>query len=525
MAFNGLLDNVVAMWPLNNSFGDSLDVYASGGGGVAYPLTHEAGATISITGFFTPGLAKSFSTGTFNRMKFDDSSGQVFAAGDNDFTIMVWVSSFRGSNNPYLAKWPSDGTNNSWILFNRTTLPGHRFTISSDGSATETIVEILNPDAVGGGSFYQLVIAGYDSVTEEIWMSLDGGAKVRVAHSGGAFAGGNSELTIGWFATLFGDHDQDESAYWNTQLSDAKIQSIWNGGAGLRMTEWDATIPEQDGSNILLDLQSYFNGYEASGQQRVDLHSSSNTMSEAGAGAPIDQGIGLPAIAKTTASVDFSSNDASPEFLEKTSPVGMGGGTDSFTVAAFVEFNHNISDIQGIIGRWVNTGDQRQFTLIVEAQPEAFLQFLVTSLGTNASITSARALEDFTAQNPAGNQTRYIVAWYDGDLNTTNIQLSNGIVVTTAGPSTIFNSSSPFHVGNVEVGTDEPLVGQVAFWGYWRRVLTQPERTFLFNFFGGQPYEALVAADSSGAGAVDSSAQWFWSGRRQRRRASGLILP
>jgi hypothetical protein len=520
MGLNNLLDGVFAMWPMNNNFGDSLDVYASGGGGVAYPFTHEAGATISVTGKFVPGLAKRFSTGTFNRMKYDDSSSQVFAAGDNDFSVGAWVHSARTANNPYFGKWPSDGVNNSWVFWNVAGTQSHRFTISSDGSATETIVEVANPDTVSGGSFYQLVVAGYDSVTEEIWMSVDAATKVRVAHTGGAFAGGNVELTIGWFATIFGDQEQDEGAYWNIQLSDAKIAAWYAGGTGLRMTEWDATIPEADGSAILTSLVSYFNGFELSGQDRVDLKGGGNTMSEAGVGAPIDQGVGLPAIANTTASVDFSSNPGSLEFLEKVSPVGMGGGTDSFTFCCMLEFDHNAtSNIQGIAGRWVEPTDQRQFIFFVHPQPSAFLRLTLNPDGLGPSNVGIFSTEDFTNQG-AGTQTRFLVGWYDGDLNTINIQTSNGIVVSAAGPSTIFDSSVPFVVGNVDTGIDEPLIGQIALWGYWRRVLSQPERTFLFNFFGGQTFAALVAADqSSGASTVDiDSYHFYWSKRRLRER-------
>jgi hypothetical protein len=451
-------------------------------------------------------------------MSYADVVGKVFNPGDNSFTVGCWVKSVNNANNPYLAKWDStDATaNRSWLLWNRSG-QGHRLSISSLGVVEETTLTIANP----GPTNWQLVIAGYDAVAEEIFMSLDGAAKVTTAHTGGAFATAAVNLTLGWFqgvSKTMGNQDQEETAYWAGRvLSNADCATIWASSAGLRMTEWDATVPEADGSAILTSLVSYFNGFEASGQDRVDLKGGGNTMSEAGAGAPIDQGVGLPAIAKTTASVDFSSNPTGVEFLEKTSPVGMGGGTDSFTIAGFFEFDHNHGDIQGLMGRWVEPTNQRQFILFVNPQPDAFLRLTLNSDGTGPGNVGVQALEDFTLQNNLGSQTRFVVGWYDGDADTTNIQLSNGIVVSAAGPSTIFDSSVPFQVGVVDIGTDEPLIGQAAFWGYWRRVLNQLERTFLFNFFGGQTFAALVAADTSGGdGAVVAAGYNYYYRTRVR---------
>ena len=518
MAANGLLDGIVAMWPLNNNIFDSLDVYASGGGGTTFPFSHVAGVTAS-TGVakFLPGLAKAFGTSSANRMDFDDSVGQVFAAGDNDFTAMAWVWSFRGSNNPYLGKWPSDGVNNSWVLWNRSASQTHRLTISADGSATETVVEIANPDTTGGGGFWQLVVAGFDSVTQEVWMSLDASAKTRVSHTGGAFAGGNSRLSIGWFATLFGSHNQDESAYWDRQLSDADIAAIWAGGAGLRMTQWDATIPEGDGTGILTDLVSYYNMFDPSGGDRIDSNAGLNDLKEAGAGAPIDQGSGLPAIANTTANVDFSSNPSLVEYLEKVSPVNMGGGTDSFTICGFFEFDPKAASPQGLIKRWLTTGNQRQFLLTIRAGPSAIWRMHLSLNGAN--IISLDALEDFTTAPTGSSITRFAIAWYDDSDNKINIQLSDGPVVSGGGPASVFSSTQPFQVGRGDNGAIQPLVGGAAFLGYWRRVLPQKQRTFLYNFFGGRTFAELVAADSGdGPGAVDDAAyNYYWKDRRRRR--------
>lgn len=492
MANNGLLDNIAGMWPLNNNIFNSLDVVAPPL--TQHPFTHEAGATISGTGKFTPGLAKNFATGTGNRLSYADIAGKFFNPGDNSFSLMAWVKP-PDSNNPYLAKWDStDATpNRSWLLWQRT--GNHQFEISSAGVVSETIISIANP----GPTNWQLVICGYDAVNEEIFMSLDGATKITTAHTGGASASAAVNLTIGWFqgtVRVMGNQDQDETAYWAGRvLTDANCAAIWNGNAGLRMTEWDATVPVSDGTGILTGLVSYFNCFEASGGDRIDLHSGDNDVSETGVGAPIDQGTGLSGIANTTNHVDFTSNPGSLEYLQKASPVGMDGGAGSFTVAGFFELRQVAASFQGLLSRWLAAGNGRQWNLY-EQTPDRQLAFVVNVDGTVSGTTGLLDPEVF--QNAATRVVRFVVGWYDGDADTVNIQVSNGAVGSVAGPASVFNSSTPFQIGHTNNATPQPLEGGAAFVGYWNRVLPQLQRTFLYNFFGGQTYAALVAADSGG---------------------------
>ncbi len=516
MALNGLLDNIAGMWPIDQNIFDVLDVVPL----IQHPIRHEAGATITITGKFTPGLAKNFGTDSANRLSYADIAGKFFNPGDNSFTVMAWVKT-PDANNPYLAKWDSrDATpNRSWLLWQRQTT--HRFEISELGVVSETQISIANP----GVTNWQLVIAGFDAVNEEIFMSLDGATKITTAHTGGASATAEVNLTMGWFrGTIFimGGHEQDETAYWAGRvLSDADCSTIWAGGAGLRMTQWDATVPVADGTGILTGLKSYYNLFEASGGDRIDLHSGDNDVSETGAGAPIDQGTGLPGVANTTANADLSSNPGSVEYLEKTSPVGMGGGSGSFTVAGFFEFDPKRGQFQGLISRWLASTDQRQFMLYINDGPSALWQFNANPDGMVGTSVGAVAPENFTSAPVGFSITRFCVGWYDGDADTTNIQLSDGPIVSMAGPSTVFNSSIGFQIGHTNNFVTQPLVGGAAFVGYWTRVLTQVQRTFLYNFFGGRTYAALVAANGNGGGGggeEETDYNYYWA-RRTRQEA------
>lgn len=519
---NGLLDNIRGGWTLDWARGNALDVMGEGGAIPLnkFPFSHVIGQTASISGKFAGGLAKAFGSDIGNRMDYDDSSAQDFAAGDNDFTVMAWVRSNNNFNNPYLAKWPADGTNECWLLWNRASIfEVHRFSISSDGTA-ETTVDIANPDATGGGA-YQLVIGGYDSVTEEAWISVDASAKVRVAHTGGAFTGGNSRLGLGWFGLISGEHDQDECAYWNRQLSDADIATIYAGGAGLRMALWDATTPVEDGSNIKQDLVSYWDHTDPSGGDRIDVHAGINNMSEVGVGAPIDQGTGILGVEKSIAHADMTSNSGSPEFLEKSSPVDTDQGTGSFTVAGFVAFDGTAgSQRQNAMGRWTNVGGQGQFFVTNTQFSPKVWEFLISRDGTPPTFATVSAVDDGITETGVPTIERFLIAWYDGDLDTINIQSALGVVNTTGGVAVVFSGSTEsLKFGNSFNSIDWLLRGGVWSWGYWKRVLTPEERNFLYKRNSGRLYAEFPEIGANGAASDDQQfstiQQLLLAGRRR----------
>lgn len=233
---NNLLDSLFAGWLFDEASGARLAVFGG------HDFAVEAGNVAATTGI--RGNACNFGGDTANRLSFEDSTAKLFSFGDQSFSVMAWVKSSRGQNHPYLAKWQSAASpvHLSWVLWNRSTTLSHRFSISSDGTSEETFVDVANPDTTGTGD-WQLVIAGYDKEAGVIWISLDGGAKVTAAHSGGAFAGSAADLTPGWFqgaaSMLMGNQDQDEPFVWKRALDDADIAAIWNGGAGLAFSEWE----------------------------------------------------------------------------------------------------------------------------------------------------------------------------------------------------------------------------------------------------------------------------------------------
>lgn len=246
---NNLLEGLFAGWLFDEASGARLAVF----GGFDFAV--EAGNVAATTGI--RGNACNFGTDTANRLSYEDSAGKDFSFGDQSFSVAAWVRAANAINNPYLAKWLSAAVpvNLSWVLWNRASTLSHRFSISSDGTSEETIVEVANPDTTGTGD-WQLVVAGYDKESGVIWISLDGGAKVTAAHSGGAFAGSAADLTPGWFegstGKVMGGQDQDEPFVWTRVLSDADIAALYNGGVGLAFPQWQLASIRPQGNPLLM---------------------------------------------------------------------------------------------------------------------------------------------------------------------------------------------------------------------------------------------------------------------------------
>jgi len=524
---NGLLDNIQGAWSFNFAAGNALDVAGDGGSGTAnlYPFSHEAGATIGIGGFFVGGLAKGWGSDVANRMSFVDDVAMLFGPGDNSFTVGAWVRANRAANAPYLAKWDStDATpNRSWLLWNRAGgFNAHRFSISSLGVIEETVIDINNPDATGSGP-WQLVIAGYDSINEEIFMSLDGAAKITVAHTGGARAAAAVNLTPGWFqgtSHIGGSHDQDETFYWAGRvLTDGDCALIWNSGVGTRLSEWDTTVPtdHEDGSAIETGLVSYWDCTEASGETRVDSKGS-NDMTEGGVGAPIDQGSGIQGVTASVLHADMSSNPGSLEFLEKASPVLSRSGPDSFTVAGFVTFDATAgSQRQTALSQWTNVGDQESFMCtLTQFNPKAWNAAISTD-GTPAASTGVTDATDTYSLSGAPQVQRFLCYWYDGVADTFNLQVGNGPVTSVGSVTNVFDASTfPLKLGHAHnFGVEWALQGGCWSWGYWNRVLTQVEKNFIYHKGFGRLFTDLTPTGGFTATTYGFITQQLFLNRRR----------
>lgn len=110
---------------------------------------------------------------------------------------------------------------------------------------------------------------------------------------------------------------------------------------------------------------------------------------------------------------------------------------------------------------------------------------------------------DSSAGAPSSGSWYFVVCWHDATANTTNIQVNDGSV-----DSTSFTFGTYDDVGDFALG-QEPFYGNyydglLDEVGFWKKVLTSTERTWLYNSGAGRSYADIVAE----GGAAATLRQW-----------------
>lgn len=227
---------------------------------------------------------------------------------------------------------------------------------------------------------------------------------------------------------------------------------------------------------VLADnLVSYWKLNEAAGSTRLDSIGTDNDLSEVGGN--VSQGSPL-VTGSDPNSADFG---GSSNYLRDASPSGLPSGSGSFTIACWARLEGNSGDFQGLVCKFTPTGNQRQFALVYHGGASNTYRFGVSSNGS----------DDFSVNDDDSsvlNETHFIIAFYDGDADTVNIQTNNGTISSVAGPTTIHNGTAGLDIGTIDVVTNEPFEGRIDEVGIWTRLLSTEEKTALYNSGDGGTY-------------------------------------
>lgn len=218
---NGLLNNLIAYWPLSEAGGanNALDLHAN-----ALTLT-QVSSPGADTGLVY-GTARTFSYKGFSR-----ADTALLSGGNADITLAAWYyrTAFAGSWT-VLGKWDADATakHEYRILENA-------WQVSANGSTYTSAV------GVGGTepNVWYLVIGWHDAVAETVGVQINNSSVVTAAHTGGiydnnaafnvAYNGGNN-----WYIGRIGP-----AAFWKSApggggvLSSSQRSALWNAGNGL----------------------------------------------------------------------------------------------------------------------------------------------------------------------------------------------------------------------------------------------------------------------------------------------------
>lgn len=237
-------------------------------------------------------------------------------------------------------------------------------------------------------------------------------------------------------------------------------------------------------------LISHWKLNEASGT-RDDSHSTNHLS---------DNNTVTSATGKVGDAGDFEAMNT--EFLSLSDNAAMSTGATSFTFACWVQLESTGSEnFSTILSKDTVASGHREYNLIYEKVANRFS----FSAGRTGSTTVDSAIaNNFGA--PSLATWYFIVAWYDRDLDTVNIQVNNGTANSAAKTIDPPDGTGSFFIG--KLGNNQfywdGLIDSVSF---WKRVLTSDEKTQLYNSGNGLDYDSF----GSGTTAVGNTRQLLWS--------------
>jgi hypothetical protein len=220
--------------------------------------------------------------------------------------------------------------------------------------------------------------------------------------------------------------------------------------------------------SLLNNLISYWKLDEASGNA-IDSHGS-NTLTQVDTPG---SAVGKIGNARTVSISDGYFSIADNADLST-------GDIDLFFSAWFFPTANPASN-RGIFGKWFTIGNQREY-LLSHLAPSNQVAFFVSNNGSaNTSVTAS----SFGALSL--NQWHYIEAWHNANANEIGVAV-NGTENTTAHSTGVFDSTAAFNLGSFNSTGSGAVTGRIDEVGFWKRVLTNDERSALYNNGSGLAY-------------------------------------
>lgn len=220
---------------------------------------------------------------------------------------------------------------------------------------------------------------------------------------------------------------------------------------------------------LLDQCVGYWRLEEASGP-RADS-AGANTLTD---NNTVTQGVGKVGFAG-----QFTAANAEYLSIADNAALSMGAGVQ-FTVAAWV-FGNTFSSSSPIVAKF--GGPSYEYMMDTAGSPSAVPRIWIGSTGFPH------------ASGFVAGGWHLVIAWYDGA--TANTQLDNGAVTSTAHIVDAPDGTSEFRIAS-RGDTAQYWDGRLDEVGVWKRVLTAPERTQLWNGGAGfNPFTGGAALASS----------------------------
>lgn len=250
--------------------------------------------------------------------------------------------------------------------------------------------------------------------------------------------------------------------------------------------------------SLLSNLIGYWPLHEASGA-RADMVGQAHNLTD---NNTVTQNPGIQLYAG-----QFTA--ANSEYLSHADDAVLSTGDVSFTLCAWV-YADSLGADRAIMSKWGAAGT-REFLLYYSNASTRF-NFSISPNGT-----SIGPVEDTSLGAPATATWYFIQAWHDSVNDLIAISSNLNTPVTAGHAGGLFDSANAFLVGASTPAAPALFWnGRICEAAYWKRVLTQQERAWLYNDGRGRtwPFDGRYSPAMLGRDKL---------GTVRRRRQTGLI--
>lgn len=431
--------------------------------------------------------------GTNDYIEIADNNALDF--GSDGFTISSWIRTSNTASQYILEKDTSGCSNASWLLSTGTGTSGAAYGIVGSTSST------CGSESIDGGTtsladnkWHHLVLVRNSGGTNYIY--VDGKIYDSIADPGGSTTN-SQKLTIGAHNN---DSDtrsgyfkgfMDEIKIYNYSRTDAQIKADY---ASRGSSEGSSSVLGANAQNSPSSLSDGLEGYwkmdESSGN-RSDSSGNANTLT--------DNATVAAANGKFNYASDFESGNS--EYLSVSDNTTLSTGDIDFTISGWFKLESKSSSGTGV-NKWGSAGNREFIAPYYDSGSDRFV-FFVYPDGTNSTSVAANELG-----SPSTATWYFIVMWHDSTKDTINIQVNNGPVNTTANTGGVTDTTSPFHIGQIGTSGDfwDGLIDDVRF---YKRVLNNQERSFLYNWAPGPVAYWKMDDASTSTSKIDSSGNGY----------------
>lgn len=165
---------------------------------------------------------------------------------------------------------------------------------------------------------------------------------------------------------------------------------------------------------------------------------------------------------------------ANSETLEIADNPAMSVGDIDFTFSAWFYIDSLGAGARGILSK--DTGASREYGLYVDAAGNVSWNIFTPASASILVIFGVVAIQTW----------HHVMAWHDSTADVIRISINNAAPVSTANTAGVKDGTDPFRIG--KQGGSNFFDGRIDEVGFWKRLLTAPEKVQLYNAGAGLTY-------------------------------------